>query len=446
MKTNRRNLLGMMATTVVASALVPTATLANVGALDAADFGLLPDLGTDQSAAFDKAIAEASISGRSLFLGAGEYIIANVELSSDVELIGANGKSILRTLSDVPAIVGSDVSNVSIRKVGFAGPGGSSDADHFGLLSFINCTSVTVTDCRFENSAMYGVALYGSSGHISANHFQSHEVGAVFSLDSRGMNINDNFIDDCGNNGILVWRGDQSHDGSIVSGNHISNIHWRNGGNGQNGNGINIYRAGDVVVSNNVITDCAFSAIRANGTKNCQIIGNNCRDLYEVAIFSEFEFDGSIVAQNIIDGTAQGIAITNWNDGGRLAVCANNIVRNVWSKSPNNPDTVPVGIGIEADVVVDGNVVENVPGVGIGVGWGPYMRNVSVTDNIVRKADYGIVVSVVEGVGTAQINSNMIVESSVASIVGATWNDMVETDLQKNASRFPFLSVNDNKY
>jgi len=110
-----------------------------------------------------------------------------------------------------------------------------------------------------------------------------------------------------------------------------------------------VFRAADVIISNNVITDCAFSAIRANGSVNCQILGNNCRDLSEIAIFSEFDFSGSIIAQNIIDGTAQGISITNWNDGGHLAVCANNIVRNVWESSPTNPDTSPVGIALEAD-------------------------------------------------------------------------------------------------
>ena len=43
---------------------------------------------------------------------------------------------------------------------------------------------------------------------------------------------------------------------------------------------------------------------------------------------------------------------------------------------------------------VTGNVIENVKGIGIQAGWGPYLRDVTVTANVVRGADYGIAVSV----------------------------------------------------
>jgi putative cofactor-binding repeat protein len=44
------------------------------------------------------------------------------------------------------------------------------------------------------------------------------------------------------------------------------------------------------------------------------------------------------------------------------------------------------GISIESDTVVSGNVIENAPGFGISVGWGGYLRDVSVTDNLIRNA------------------------------------------------------------
>jgi putative cofactor-binding repeat protein len=53
-----------------------------------------------------------------------------------------------------------------------------------------------------------------------------------------------------------------------------------------------------------------------------------------------------------------------------------------------------VGIGIEADTVVTGNVVENAPNIGIAAGWGAYLRDVAVSANVIRNADFGITVSV----------------------------------------------------
>ena len=101
-------------------------------------------------------------------------------------------------------------------------------------------------------------------------------------------------------------------------GNRIANIDWRGGGNGQNGNGISIYLADDVIVSDNQISDCAFSAVRINGGKNCQIRGNSCSSLGETAIYAEFGFSGSVIADNVVDGAATGISITNLGDDGAV--------------------------------------------------------------------------------------------------------------------------------
>ena len=114
-----------------------------------------------------------------------------------------------------------------------------------------------------------------------------------------------------------------------------------------------------------------FSAIRLNATNNCRVTGNYCLDSGEVSIFSEFGFSGSIISNNLIDGGAAGISMTNFDHGGRLSVCQGNIVGNLAERSLTNPDTVPYGIAAEADAAVTGNIVEQVPGAGIVVGWDP---------------------------------------------------------------------------
>ncbi|WP_189595201.1 right-handed parallel beta-helix repeat-containing protein, partial [Nocardia cerradoensis] len=93
---------------------------------------------------------------------------------------------------------------------------------------------------------------------------------------------------------------------------------------GQNGNSINVYRAGNVTVSGNKIRGCAFSAVRANGAANVAISNNNCSSLGETALYIEFGFEGAVVANNIIDGAALGVVATNFNHGGRLATIHGN--------------------------------------------------------------------------------------------------------------------------
>ena len=86
------------------------------------------------------------------------------------------------------------------------------------------------------------------------------------------------------------------------------------------------------------------------------------------------------------------------------------------------PGTFGIGISVEADISVTGNVVENAPLYGIQLGWGAYMRNVIATGNIVRASGEGIYVSVVEGVGSAIICDNIIQDSKNGGIVGHSWS------------------------
>ena len=167
------------------------------------------------------------------------------------------------------------------------------------------------------------------------------------------------------------------------------------------------------MVSGNVVSDCAFSAIRANSGSDIQISGNTCSRSGETAIYAEFAFEGAVINGNIVDGAANGISIVNFDKGGRMAVCSGNIVRNLSTKGPY-PANAPgfgVGITVEADTAVNGNVVENAPLYGLKIGWGPYMRNVVATGNVIRKAGTGIAVTVVEGAGSAVISDNVISET-----------------------------------
>ncbi len=70
-------------------------------------------------------------------------------------------------------------------------------------------------------------------------------------------------------------------------------------------------------------------------------------------------------------------------------------------------------------------------GIGIGVGYGPYLRDVIVSSNVLRGTGKGIAVSVVKGAGTALITDNLI-EASQGAIVGMEWEKRVTGDMAKD--------------
>ena len=93
----------------------------------------------------------------------------------------------------------------------------------------------------------------------------------------------------------------------------------------------------------------------------------------ETALYSEFAFEGAVIAQNIVDGAQTGVSVTNFNEGGRLAVVQGNILRNLKPKDLNPPpeDLWGIGVYVEADTTVSANVVENARDAGIAVGGAP---------------------------------------------------------------------------
>ena len=199
----------------------------------------------------------------------------------------------------------------------------------------------------------------------------------------------------------------------------------------------------------NRIKNCAYTAVRGNSASNIQIEGNSIADVREVALYAEFGFEGAVIANNTVDGAAIGISVTNFNEGGRLAVVQGNLIRNLLPKLPAGDDPGDVGgigISVEADTAVTGNVVEGAPTAGMMLGFGQYLRDVAVTGNIVRKADIGIAVSVAAGAGSVLIANNVIADILRGAIVGTDRRRFVTGDLIKGGTeRYAHLSISGNR-
>jgi uncharacterized secreted repeat protein (TIGR03808 family) len=450
MKLDRRCFLALSAgaaSTAVSPVQAAPRLTAELG-LDVTHFGLRPGSLEDQSRTFQRAIDEAARIRAPLAIPPGFYRVGDLKLPSGSHLVGMRGATRL-VLTQGPSLVSATAADhVTISGLSLEGSAAVLPQRR-GLLQLDRCRAVRMIDCELKGSSQNGLVCIATGGEVSGTSFADIADTALHALDCAGLIIARNRIDVIGNNGIQVWRSTAGDDGTMVLDNRIDNIANHAGGSGQYGNGINVFRAANVIVRGNRISNCAFSAIRGNAASNLQLEGNSISNAGEVALYVEFGFEGAIVANNSVDRAAIGISITNFNAGGRLSVVQGNLVRNLVPKRPagtDPADSAGVGIAVEADTAVTGNVVENAPTAGIMLGWGHYLRDVAATGNVVRKADIGIAVSVVPGAGTALIANNVIAETLRGAIIGMARSTPVTGDLSRESvERFAHITLSGNR-
>ena len=400
--------------------------------LDAAQFGFRPGSPDDQSRQLQTALAEAARREAPLVIAPGRYRIARVVLPDGANLIGIEGATRLVAAQGGPLLVARGVNRASLAGVTLDGLGLRVPGRE-GLLNAEDVVDLRIRDCTFADAGAIGLLLTRSGGAVESSRFQTMRESALFSLDSRGLQIERNRVEDCGNNGIQLWRAQPGDDRSIVRGNRIERIRADAGGDGPNGNGISLYKAGGVIIEGNQLRDCALTFIRNNSGSSVQILGNQGRRCGECGIFSEFAFEGAIIANNLVEDCAQGASMTNLDHGGRLSVFANNIIRNARKGLyPGVQEPVGgFGVHVEAEASVTGNVIESASDIGISLGWSWGMRNLVATGNMVRRTGIGISVSLVPKQRNAVISGNVIAEASRGAVVGTEYGKAVTGDLTK---------------
>lgn len=451
MDVNRRYLFGAsagaagaMAMPIGAAHAVPlTSTLGR----DAMQYGVRPGSPDDQTRVLQRAIDEAARAQVPLALPAGVYRTGMLRLQSGTQLVGVRGATRLMFIGGASMLSGEGASSIGLTNITFDG-GGIKLPTRRGLVHCIQGRDIRITDCELTGSGGNGIWLENVSGEISGNIISDIAVTGVTSFDALGLIVARNTIQRTNDNGIEILRTAIGDDGSMVIDNRIEDIKAGPGGSGQYGNAINAFRAGNVIVRGNRIRNCDYSGVRGNSASNIQITGNSISDVREVALYSEFSFEGAVIANNTVDGAAVGVSVCNFNEGGRMAVVQGNIIRNLLPKRPigtKPDDDAGIGIYVEADTSVTGNVVENAPSFGMMVGWGKYLRDVSITGNVVRNAFIGIGVSVTSGAGTALVNNNMISGTARGAVVGLDHAKPVTSDLSADgASRYAQLVIGIN--
>lgn len=374
-----------------------------------ADKGLVADLDRDQSAALQELIDEHAARNAPLMLPPGRFRAANITLRPGSVIHGSFGRTVLSLAAPGAMFHAERATDVFLA--GLEIDGGALPADTGrgnGLIVFRGADRITLDSLTLRHAGARALSLEDCSGLVTRSRITSAADAAVLSLDARGLAITDCVIEDCGNNGIQVWRSKSGEDGTLITGNRIARISARSGGTGQNGNGVNVFRAAGVIVEGNRITDCAYSAVRGNAASNISIVANSCQRIGEVALYAEFAFEGALISSNVVDDAAAGISVTNFNEGGRLAVVQGNLIRNLKRREAEPVDKRGEGITVEADASVTGNTIENAPTAGIVIGWGRYMRDVVATGNLVRNSRHGILVSADVDAGACFIANNML--------------------------------------
>ncbi|MBU2532427.1 MAG: TIGR03808 family TAT-translocated repetitive protein [Alphaproteobacteria bacterium] len=353
-----------------------------------------PSAEADATGRLQSAFDRAARLAKPVRLAAGHYPVrGDLRLPAALKLDGQDGLATIDLIGQ-GAIIADGAGAITVRGLTVDGTASQRPSEHDALMALTACRDLSLSDLYLRMAPANALKLWQCSGTVSHCRFEHIAHTAINSGNADGLSITANRIDHAGNNGIVVWRDTQGADATAITLNRISHIRSDAGGSGQNGNAINAFRSGHVLISSNIIAHCAYSAVRCNAASNAQIIANNCRHLGEVALYAEFGFEGAIIANNIVDHAATGIEVTNFDHGGRLATVQGNVIRNLVRREHEPVDKRGIGIGVEADTVVNGNTIENAATSGIAIGWGRFMRHVAVQGNLVRDAEAGITISV----------------------------------------------------
>ncbi len=225
---------------------------------------LVPDDGRDQTASLQAAFDTAAEKDIPLVLPPGKFIVSDLRLRAGTRLIGTARTTTLAFAGGAAFVSADKADGLVLDGLTLEGAYKAFDVSRGdGLITITRRKHVGLVDLDIRNSVGIGLSLVECAGRINGISISSVLDAGLKSLDSKGLDISGNTVTDCGNNGILVWRSHAEEDGTVISGNRISKIRNAAGGTGEYGNGINVFRAGSVLVTGNRISDCSYTAENA---------------------------------------------------------------------------------------------------------------------------------------------------------------------------------------
>lgn len=410
--------------------------------IDAVQLGVRAGGASEQTAALQHAIDQTAGARVPLMLGPGEYRTGQLKLPTGTQIIGVRGATRLIFEGGEALMSAHGADHITIAGLIFEGKNRALPADR-GLLHLSWGGGIRIIDCEVLNSGGHGIVLDNVDGAVSTSIVANAAGVAIVARNGRGLRLSNNQIRTSHGGGIGVMRQSKGEDATEVLDNRIEDI----GQQERPSHGIFVQRAAKVALRGNRIRRVSGCGIKAEAASGLEIAGNFVDEVGAAAVQAEADFEGVTVANNTLANAAVGVAVTGFEHGGRLAVVQANLIRNLRAarRGKDNAAGAGIGISVEADAAVIGNVIENAPDTGIRLGWGQYLRDVSVTGNIVRNVGYGITASISTGAGQAVIAANMVAEAKRGAIVGMDFAEAIPDDLLKNPTRYAHLTVRGNK-
>ncbi len=404
-------------------AALPFATIARAQPLELASLQLDPASTADQSAALQDAMLRAASEKRPLELPAGTFFVQNLQVPSNLVLRGVPGATTLAAAGAAPIARIAGSAYVRFADLGFNFGNGGPDGDTAGLVEIEASEYVQLGTCSFVGGMASAIAVQDAAVRIDGCDITGPARAAVFATACRSLHVSGNRIARCGNGGIVVVGGPNRQGNAIITANRIAGIGARAGGNGFNGNAIKIVRCDDVVIADNQLLECAYTAVRLVGAGNVSVTGNVCRNCGEVAIVSEEGHAGMAVADNVIDGAASGISLSGRAPVGHVATCTGNVVRNIRPTTAESTAT-PMGIHVAAGTSVVGNMIHTVEGIGIHAGDGTSLRRIMISGNTLEAVHTGIAITLAQDPAPDQIlvSGNLIGTTRDHAIIALTPN------------------------
>lgn len=392
-------------------------------------------------------LREAARKGAAVALPAGRIELLGLDLPDGTILTGVPGRTVLALSGLGPLLSASMARKITLEGLVLEGSAGFVDKGK-GLLDFSDVVGLSIRGCVIQGSAAHGVKLTRCGGIFAQNHIVRAADAGFHSQDGLGMEIDGNHVSQCGDNGVVLWSTVAGrYDGARLRNTAIEDIYNRSGGNGPYGNGVLVWGAGSVRIERNVIRRCAYSAVRNNAGHSVEVIGNDCRDFGEKAMYAEYGARNSTFRDNRIENAGAGIAVANADRGTDGALVAGNLIVGMRPSRPDSdfgPDMLWLtGILVEKNAVVTGN---RIVGSGwIGVALGGWRENLRAEDNEISGVDYGVVFATGDSVGEATIIRNRIQARKAAVIASAGMHFFPEDLTKPGAKTYPRLTLRDNE-